>query len=228
MRQSLVLGATLWLAVAQSVSAANFIAPGAIDLPALLPAPPAVDSPVTRAELEVVLQLQTARTPEQAARCKLIESEDIFLFGADVLGTWFSAATLPQTAAFFAKVRDDFIPIHRAAKAVWPRRRPPFVDSRIKPCVEFTDSGAYPSGHGMQSALWAALLTEIFPAHAAAFKRRAEETRRFKLISGVHYPTDLVAGQTVGEAIARELLQNPAVQKSLEELRDETAPHSSH
>jgi len=201
----------------------NFVAANALDLPALLPPPPAPDSLVTRAEIEVVLQLQAVRTPEQVARCRQIEGETLFLFGSDVLGPWFTAANLPRTAAFFAKVREDFLPVNRAAKGVHPRRRPPYVDARVQPCVETTDSGAYPSGHGIQSSLWAGLLTAVFPEHAAGFAARAEETRRVKLVSGVHYPTDLVAGQLVGEALARELLKNPAVQAVIADLRAEAA-----
>ncbi len=215
----------LFILAAQSVFAANFLDADRIDLKALLPAPPAPDSPVTRAELDVVLQLQAGRTPAQAARCQLIEREDVFFFGSEVLGSWFNAANLPQTAAFFAKVRTDFLPINRAAKAVWPRRRPSYVDAHILPCVEVSDNGAYPSGHGIQSALWAALLSKLYPAQAASFQQRAGETRRFKLLSGVHYPSDLEAGRVVGEAIARELLKIPAVQESLNELRVETRSH---
>ena len=216
--------AALFLLAAVPAFAAHFLTADAIDLKALLPAPPAADSAVTRAELAMVLQLQAARTPEQAVRCRQIEGEDIFLFGSEVLGLWFNAAQLPQTAAFFARVREDFLPVNRAAKDVYPRRRPPFADPRVKPCVDFADTGAYPSGHAIQSSLWAALLTEIFPEQAAGFTRRAEETRRFKLISGVHYPTDLTAGQALGEAVAREMLKNPAVQKIIADLRVETAP----
>ncbi len=60
--------------------------------------------------------------------------------------------------------------------------------------------------------MWAGLLAGIFPDHAAGFARRAAETRHDKLVTGVHYSTDLTAGQTVGEALARELLKNPAVE----------------
>ena len=206
-----------------SAKKANFLSADAIDARALLPPPPAADSLVTRAELDVVLQFQAARTPEQVTRCQQIEGEDIFLFGSEVLGPWFNATQLPQTAAFFAQVKDDFLPINRAAKGVYPRRRPPFADARVKPCVEFSDSGAYPSGHGIQSSMWAGLLSAIFPEHAAGFAQRAEETRRVKLISGVHYPTDLVAGQLLGEAVARELLKSAAVQKAVTEIRAEAA-----
>src|SRR5258708_39927840 len=82
------------------VQAANFLAPEALDLPALVPAPPAPDSLVTRAALEVVLQFQDARTHAQAARCVQIEGEYLWLFGAEVFGPWVTAANLPQAAAF--------------------------------------------------------------------------------------------------------------------------------
>ena len=172
-----------------------------------------------------MLAVQLARTPEQAARCIQIENEDIWLFGSEVVGPWFTAAHLPKTAAFFAQVREDFIPVNRAAKALHPRKRPPFADERVKPCVEFADTGAYPSGHGIQSSLWAALLAEIFPDDAAGVLLRAATTRHYKLIAGVHYPSDLAAGQAVGEAFARALLKNPAAQNALKKLRAETAVH---
>ena len=95
----------------------------------------------------------------------------------------------------------------------------------MKPCVEFSDSGAYPSGHAIQAALWADLLGAIHPEHAAAFARRAEETRHYKLISGVHYASDLMSGQNVGKAVARELLKKAAVQKIIRDLQAEASPH---
>jgi acid phosphatase (class A) len=206
-----------------SAFAGHFIADGALDYRALIAPPPAADSLVTRAELEVVLQLQDLRTPALAQRAQEIEGETLFSFAADVAGPWFTAAHLPKTAALFAAVREDFIPVNRASKAVWPRKRPPYADARVQPCVEFSDSGSYPSGHGIQSALWAALLGELLPDHAAGFQQRALETRRLKLFTGVHYPSDLEAGRIVGEALARELLKSPALQQALVAARAEIA-----
>jgi acid phosphatase (class A) len=211
---------SLSLALAAAATAAPFLSPDPIDLPGLLPPPPAALT-----EIDAVLQAQAARTPEQAARCVQIEHETIWLFGSEVVGPWFTAGNLPKTAAFFAAVREDFIPVNRAAKALHPRKRPPFADPRVKPCVEFSDTGAYPSGHGIQSSLWAGLLAEILPDHAAGFAKRAGETRHYKLLSGVHYPSDITAGQAVGEALARELLKNPTVRQMIAELRAEMAPH---
>jgi acid phosphatase (class A) len=140
-----------------------------------------------------------------------------------VVGPWFDGDRLPKTAAFFARVRADFVPVNRATKELWPRRRPPFVDARVRPCVETTDSGSYPSGHGIQSSLWAALLSELLPQHAAGFAARAEETRRIRLVTGVHFPSDLVAGQLIGEALAKEMLKSAALQQELAAVREELA-----
>jgi acid phosphatase (class A) len=93
----------------------------------------------------------------------------------------------------------------------------------VKPCVEFSDSGSYPSGHGIQSSLWAALLAELLPDQADGFQRRALETRRMKLFTGVHYSSDLEAGRILGEALAREMLKSAALQQTLAGARAEIA-----
>jgi len=219
----LVLALIAVLGGTASAFAGHFVADNALDLRALITPPPAADSLVTRAELDVVLQFQDLRTPALAKRAQEIENETLFGFAADVVGPWFKVESLPKTAALFAAVREDFIVVNRASKALWPRKRPPFVDPRVKPCVEFSDSGSYPSGHGIQSALWAALLGELLPDHAAGFQARALETRRMKMFTGVHYPSDLEAGRILGEALARELLKSTILQASLAEARAEIA-----
>lgn len=219
----------VWLAASLPAAptpapAAHFLAAEAINLSALLPAPPADNSLVAQAEREVLYHLQAERTPAQVARAQLVNAEDIFSFGSDVLGPWFEARSLPQTAAFFAQVSDDLTPYSRAAKALFNRRRPPYVDARLKPCVEFSDTGSYPSGHAMRAALWAGLLGAIFPDKSAACEVRADETRWARLLAGVHYPSDVEAGRILGEALTREMLRQPGVQKALGEIRAECSP----
>lgn len=213
----------LFVAFLVPAFASGFLAPDALSLRSLLPPPPAADSPATKVELDQIFALQKSRTPEQAARCAQIETETIWLFGSEVVGPWFTEANLPKTAAFFAQVREDFIVVNRTAKELYPRKRPSFVDERIKPCVECKDTPAYPSGHGIQSSLWAVLLGQIFPDQANAFILRAATTRNYKALSGVHYPSDLAASQAVGEALGKALLKVPAVQAAIAELRIEAA-----
>jgi acid phosphatase (class A) len=68
------------------------------------------------------------------------------------------------------------------------------------------------------------LLTTLFPDQAEGFARRAAESRWGRLLGGVHCPSDVEAGRIVGEALAREMLGQPEVQKILVELRAEIAP----
>jgi acid phosphatase (class A) len=206
---------------------ANFLARDAVDLAKLLPLPPAADSLVQHAELDVLYRLQQERTPAQVARAERVAKEDIFVFGSDVLGEWFNAASLPRTAAFFNAIGADLTPTNHAAKVLFNRRRPPYVDPRLKPCVELTDTGSYPSGHAMRSTLWAAVLARVFPEQAEAFAQRAAETRWCRLLGGAHFPSDVEAGRLVGEALARELLKNPAALEAIELMRAEVAslPH---
>lgn len=205
-------------------AAAHFLVAGSIEPQKLIPPAPASDSLVEHAEIEVILNLQHARTPAQVARAQQIQNEDVFFFGSDVLGHWFNADNLPKTAKFFAELREDFTPVGHLTKKTFNRRRPPYQDARVKPCVEFSDTSSYPSGHATQSAMWAALLREIFPDHAEGFAARAAETRWYRVIGGAHHPTDVEAGRILGEAEARVLLKNPAVQKAIGELQAEAAP----
>lgn len=212
------------LAAQAAPASGGFLVPGSIDPQKILPEAPAATSLVQHAEIEVLLNLQRLRTPEQVAFARKTQNEEFFAFGRDVLGGWFTAANLPKTAAFFAQLQADFAPVGKLTKQVFNRQRPHLADPRIKPCVEFSNSSSYPSGHAAQAALWAGLLSEIFPDDTARFADRAAATRWARLVGGAHYPTDVEAGRVLGEFEVLELLKNPAVQKALAELQEEAAP----
>jgi len=211
-------------AVPESPRTTQFFAADSVDPKKLIPAPPAPDSLIQHAEIEMMVAIQAVRTPAQVALAEKVQSEDVFVFGSDVLGEWFNAANLPETAAFFAQIREELTPVGHATKKMFNRRRPPFQDARIKPCVEYSDTSSYPSGHAAQSALWAALLGAVYPEHAAAFADRAATTRWARVLGGAHHPTDVEAGRVIGEAEGVIMLKNPAVQKALAKLRTEAEP----
>jgi acid phosphatase (class A) len=84
---------------------------------------------------------------------------------------------------------------------------------------------SYPSGHGTDSALIATLLSAALPEHAAAWQRQAALVRWSRIVGGAHYPSDTIAGQLLGEALGREMLKSPQMQKALAEVRAELAAH---
>lgn len=201
----------------------HFLHAGELDAKKILPPPPAPGSLAAQADLETVLHVQAARTPEQVAWAKFIEHDDLFK-NSRVLGDWFTAENLPFLAAFFHQVDDDGDLIFGDVKTLYPRPRPPFADSRVHPCVELKTTGSYPSGHSSQAWMWAGLLAEIFPEKRTEILDRARDVAWGRVIGGVHYPTDTIGGKLLGDAIVAELLKLPAVQEAIRQCRAEAEP----
>lgn len=201
----------------------HFLHAGELETKKILPPPPAPGSLAAQADLETVLHVQAARTPEQVAWAKFIAHDDLFK-NARVLGDWFTAQNLPFLAEFFHQVDDDGDLIFGDVKTLYPRPRPPFADPRVQPCVELKTTGSYPSGHSSQAWMWAGLLAEIFPEKRTELLDRARDVAWGRVIGGVHYPTDTIGGKLLGDAIVAELLKLPAVQEAIRKCRAEAEP----
>ena len=198
----------------------HFLHAGELEAKKILPPPPAPGSLAAQADLETVLHVQAARTPEQVAWAKFVEHDDLFK-NARVLGDWFTAENLPFLAAFFHQVDDDGDLIFSDVKTLYFRPRPPFADSRVHPCVELKTTGSYPSGHSSQAWMWAGLLAEIFPEKRTEILDRARDVAWGRVIGGVHYPSDLVAGKVVGEAYLALARKNAAFRARWAECQQE-------
>jgi len=211
------------LAAATRPEAGRYLRAASFDLRKILPDAPANDSLTTRADLEVVLQVQARRTPDQIALATKFEVLTVFDFDT-VLGAWFEAANLPFTAGFFEQANADRAAVSNLGKEIWNRPRPPVVDPRVKPAAAFSTSGSYPSGHATQAFVQAGLLAAVFPEQREALREHARLIAWSRVIGGVHYPSDIVAGQILGDRLAEEFLRVPAVREALDRVRGEAAP----
>ena len=223
MRVKLVFPVLLTVVVSLAAGPATqpaYLAPDNFDFKALLGEPPADGSPTQAREIDTLLQLQANRTPAEEARCKEEVDASAFVF-ADVLGNWFDAKDLPATAALLKEVTQQAKVVSGAAKAQWNRQRPFLADARIKPCIEIEKTASYPSGHATRGVLWAIILSEIFPEHKDQIMARGRLIGEDRLIAGMHYPSDVEAGQKLGEEIAKKLLDNPDFQIRLKQAKDE-------
>ena len=61
---------------------------------------------------------------------------------------------------------------------------------------------SYPSGHQSLSASAARVLAHYFPARAAAIDALRDEASISRVYAGIHYPFDMSAARTLGEAVA--------------------------
>ena len=201
-----------------------YVTPDQFDLKAILGDPPADSSPEHKAEVDRILDLQAHRTPDEVRRCQSEEEVTAFAF-ADVLGDWFNEKNLPITAALMKDANADASAVSGKAKKLWHRVRPPFAEPRIKPCVVLEHTASYPSGHATRGILWAELLSQIFPDKREGLMARGKQIGDDRFLAGMHYPSDVAAGQKLGDAIAKKLLENSAFKDRLEQAKEECKAH---
>lgn len=223
---SVTLLATLRAATPTTVTPApaEFINTATWDYRSVIPAPPASDSFLAAADAETVHLLDERRTADDITLAKRYDEYDVFKIIQPVLGTWATPENLPQLAALLKQVSAESKPFTDAAKKAWNRPRPYVAYPELHPVLERSKSSSYPSGHATGAAFHAALLTALLPEYGPAWARQTELIGWSRLVGGMHFPSDIVAGKTLGEAIAREMLKSPALQRRLDEVRAELAP----
>jgi acid phosphatase (class A) len=184
----------------------HFIAPDQSAFVGHFAAPPARDSPATRAELDELLAVQTARTEAQVRAARADRKTDVSRFypalGLDAA----SPPHLPQVERLAERVEDDVRIAVRAAKEHFRRLRPFEVDPRIDNCIGDVKADlSYPSGHAAYAWAMAGMLSDLLPERRAELEARAEEFARQRMICGVHFPSDLVAGRQAAELVLRSI-----------------------
>jgi acid phosphatase (class A) len=201
----------------------HFVRTDTLDFAKIMPAPPEPGSLAAEADLNTVLQVQASRTPEQVAWAIRIDKIRSLSEFADVIGPWFTDENLPQTRALMKAIDADSRAATDASKKVFGRPRPFVIDARVKPVVEKLDEPSYPSGHTTRFCLEAGVLSEIFPDKRDALFEQAQKMAWGRVIGGVHFPTDLVAGRLLAAAIVEELNEDPAFEAALQRSRAEVA-----
>ena len=149
----LVLGA---VAIGQAADL-QFLQPAAVDVVALLPPPPALDSKEANAELQVVLRVQGARSDAEVARAKAEEKLTPAAF-QQVLGGDFTRENFPKLYALLEEAGNDSKVFSDQAKDQFRHPRPQFVDPHVQPVIDGQVNPSYPSAHSTRGTLWGYLL----------------------------------------------------------------------
>lgn len=222
-----VLRVTLLLALLPASAAQmRFLPEDCTALVEMLPAPPTDDSVVGRAELETLLQIQADRTTNQVRRAQRVASQTVTSFARPVLGEWFHSGAFPRTMAVFEQVeRERRMIVDDQVKRRWNRTRPYLRSALVHPVVGRPSNTSYPSGHAAAAAVWGTILAAAVPEKAAAFQQQIHEVMWCRVLAGVHYPSDTLAGELLGEAIGRKMLESPEMQAALKTIRAELQPY---
>lgn len=216
----IVLLGTALAAGISAQAAPPYLPSDAIDPSRLLAAPPSVESGEAKTELGLILWLQEHRTREQEARCQAEARLDMSAFRS-VLGPWFTADNLPAMDTLFKHLDQESRRFSTPVKKHFGRQRPYVVDKRVKPATEPEATPSYPSGHATRGILLATILSEIAPEQKTALMERGREIGWDRVIAGIHYPSDVFAGRTLGNALAKLLLVNPEFKAELAKVGTE-------
>jgi undecaprenyl-diphosphatase len=112
----------------------------------------------------------------------------------------------PELAKSFALLVMTAFLIERslyfALKNTLKRRRPPDVFPDFTSIIRASDHFSFPSGHTMGSFLLAGLVVGFFGVFAWPLYIWATLVGMSRVFLGVHFPTDILAGATLGSLIA--------------------------
>ena len=195
----------------------------------ILPAPPADGSAEQKKELAEIKAIQAVMSKEDFAKALNDEETENVTAFAETLGPWFDLTKLPKTAALFATVRAEEKAAAKAAKNHFLRNRPWVLDASLKTCTcEDAPQSSYPSGHTTVGFSDAVILSNLLPEDAPKIMARAKKYAENRLVCGVHYRSDIVAGQVLGTLLAQELLAQPKFKADFDAAKAEITSVRGH
>jgi acid phosphatase (class A) len=210
---ALILALVLFPAGAQ----AALLTPSEVDASRLLPPPPKAGSVDEQAEFQELKAIAARSTPQEvavAAHDAKDETPDIF---NTAIG--FDVTAKPETFKLLKMVVEEEDGDTKMAKTFFHRPRPYSVDASLKTCEPVKPGKApnsYPSGHASLAFSMGVVLASLVPEKSQAVLARASDYAEHRLVCGVHYRSDIVAGQQFGTILALRLMQNPAFRAQMD------------
>lgn len=200
----------------------SFVAASQTRADLILMAPPSPDAAVTRAELAELHRIEAGRTKAQEQQAIADEADETMFLYQIVLGEKFNAASLPLTAAFAKRVKNDEGVNSTPAKEAFHRMRPYNLDKTLHPvCKTKTKDDSYPSGHATAGYLNALALIDMLPERRDAILARAADYANNRLICGVHFASDIEASKLLAYVTHAVMANNPQYQKEMAVARAE-------
>ena len=188
--------------------------------------PPKPHTTAAKLDLAILLWLQKHRTPDQIAKSWLLLDRNIVQFDR-ALGIDMTKSTpvLSRRITSFLTLVDG---AKDSIKDRVQRPRPFVSHPEIHVCLPPESGWSFPSGHSAFFRSAAVLLADLVPERRERLLAVGLLGGTSRTVCGLHYPSDIEAGQRLGEAAALQILnspqwqqfkQNPAIQKEIEKIR---------
>jgi membrane-associated phospholipid phosphatase len=112
-----------------------------------------------------------------------------------------------ETRAILAASMADAVIGVFDSKYTYQYKRPFMFDPTIKTIMPTPNHPSYPAGHATISWAAATVLSSYLPDNKQEWERQAKEASDSRTIGGIHFPSDNVAGTTMGTSIGNEALK---------------------
>jgi membrane-associated phospholipid phosphatase len=183
-----------------------------------VPPPPARGDAADRQDFVTLLDWQQKRTPQQCQQATAMTFPDFrSLFGPSGI---LSQGELSNAEPLLDEVSKKVSKITAVFKKRYGRERPYNEDSRVVPCADKPSGAeAYPSSHAAQGAVDACVLDLVYPERKARLDAWGKYVGDLRVISGVHHPTDVAAGQDLAASICAWLSAQPDFEAEVAALK---------
>ncbi len=193
---------------------------------AKIPPAPKLNSEADRADLLIVLTVQNSRTDRQIKDAKRNQVYAEALLGLNHAVDPAFETSHPETSAvgrLIAQTTHDGDLILNHLKQKYQRPRPYVQHPGLVLPLFTANHASYPSGHATGAVLRAELLAELFPEHAEELRAKAQLIAASRVVAGVHYESDIEAGQELGALIYHQLKASPKFHQDFEAAKAELA-----
>jgi len=213
-----------------ALAESGYLAGHEVDFHEVLQGPPAADSPWDRSDQQLVEAYQKA--DEARFQSAKLDQEELYPRFAEAFGHPIDKSTTPALVALLDRALLDVNATASAAKNYFHRERPfqrlklQRVCSKaaaVMPAAYAMRDPSYPSGHSTHGWTVAMILARVAPDRAQALMTRAQEYEESRLVCGMHFPTDVEAGQEVAIAVVSHLDASTEFQTDLARARKERA-----
>jgi len=210
----------------------GYLAGHEVDFQTILGPPPAPDSRWDHADQQLVEAYQNV--DEARFESAKLDEEQLYSRFEKAFGHPINSAATPRLVQLLDRALLDVDATAAAAKSHYQRPRPYQRMQLHRVCnkgdapirEEHPMHGAsYPSGHSVHGWTVAMILSRVAPERGPALMDRAEEYEESRLICGMHFPTDIEAGQVVAAAVVTRLDTSAEFRADVAKAGKEYASH---
>ena len=139
------------------------------------------------------------------------------------LGVRLTPENTPELTRLMQRLFHDADTAAESVKARAFRARPVGDDPARQACQRLTEAGrrsaSYPSGSSTVAVVYGEAFAALDPSHATEARRMAHEVGQSRLVCGMHYPSDVAAGEDLGRAVFAASAVQPAFAADLAAAR---------